>query len=612
MDSSSDGTIPQGSSLAELSPNDVEYLQKLKKTRVGYLNSLVDSKTDNKDIENDAVHLPTRINYKHLVSHFGSVRMLHTFSVHITSKRVLTYIMTVHDSLPAVVFWQQQRTSNSLEGEGGDSDMEHKTMKWRCFNIFSFGHLKNKSEALHATSYSCVLPMKSLSTENKVVIAALESKRPNVAWLYELDTEATNSNEKNNSNGFGSASKRSKKDGGKNYTFVKGNSVNRIDVVDRFEGKHCEYGRMKVIQDDVQNGTYLIGSPTAPQISSDARAAPCFPILALHRLAYKSNGAKNKENENNALLKKLHTFTVDITKLPGIHEILDKYSATIDDVAIAQYENQNSNIMPPPIVGCVFALGTTRGDKYAFTTYLQILDIQSKQVLKQLKISFTTIPGMVRGCCNAIIFSKLSKSTPDPIAGLPNGTLASKTENVIDLEIIVHHPRFTVNGNMRDAKEGKATLIFAGRYFFAASPENKNSIWQWRASPKLLSNEKFGFSKCSSMVGMENNYRLYKLGSRCVCLFDFKYGHGVLLNLFGEEKECVHFSFTSSSTTDVNILKESLADNSGATRGSDGDFDTAMQNQKRILLSSISDSNLYIYACHEHVCSIMDLRRFLQ
>ena len=77
-----------------------------------------------------------------------------------------------------------------------------------------------------------------------------------------------------------------------------------------------------------------------------------------------------------------------------------------------------------------------------------------------------------------------------------------------------------------------------------------------------------GFSKCSSMVGLEHNYRLYKLGFRCVCLFDFMYGHGVLLNLSGEEKECVHFSFTSSSTTDVNILKESLADNSRKWRSS--------------------------------------------
>ena len=60
------------------------------------------------------------------------------------------------------------------------------------------------------------------------------------------------------------------------------------------------------------------------------------------------------------------------------------------------------------------------------------------------------------------------------------------------------------------------------------------------------------------MVGLEHNYRLYKLGFRCVCLFDFMYGHGVLLNLSGEEKECVHFSFTSSSTTDVNILNDKL------------------------------------------------------
>ena len=109
MDASNDSALPQGLNLVELAPDDMEYLQKLKKTRVDYLNSLVDSETDNKDIHNDAVHLPTRINYKHLVGHFGRVRTLHTFSVSVTSKRVLTYIMTVHESLPAVVFWQQQR-----------------------------------------------------------------------------------------------------------------------------------------------------------------------------------------------------------------------------------------------------------------------------------------------------------------------------------------------------------------------------------------------------------------------------------------------------------------------------------------------------------------------
>ena len=109
MDSSNDSNLPQGLNSVELAPDDMEYLQKLKKTRVDYLNSLVDSETDNKDVQNDAVHLPTRINYKHLVSHYGRVRTLHTFSIPVASKRVLTYIMTVHESLPAVVFWQQQR-----------------------------------------------------------------------------------------------------------------------------------------------------------------------------------------------------------------------------------------------------------------------------------------------------------------------------------------------------------------------------------------------------------------------------------------------------------------------------------------------------------------------
>ena len=219
--------------------------------------------------------------------------------------------------------------------------------------------------------------------------------------------------------------------------------------------------------------------------------------------------------------------------------------------------------------------------------------------------------GIVRGCCNAIIFSKLSKSTT---AGLGSSALASKIENVIDLDIVVHHSRFKVKGNGCDSEEDKATLIFAGRYFFASPPECKKNIWQWRTSPKLLCNEKFGFSKCSSMVGLEHNYRLYKLGFRCVCLFDFMYGHGVLLNLSGEEKECVHFSFTSSSTTDVNILNESLAGNSesGVPHRLGGNCDTVTQIQKRILLCSISDSNLYVYACHEHVCSIMDLRGILQ
>ena len=148
MDSSNDSTLPQGLNSVELAPDDMEYLQKLKKTRVDYLNSLVDSETDNKDVQNDAVHLPTRINYKHLVSHYGRVHTLHTFSIPVTSKRVLTYIMTVHESLPAVVFWQQQRQLSSLEGKGSNSDLGHKTMKWKCFNIFSFEHLKNKSEIL--------------------------------------------------------------------------------------------------------------------------------------------------------------------------------------------------------------------------------------------------------------------------------------------------------------------------------------------------------------------------------------------------------------------------------------------------------------------------------
>ena len=65
MDSSNDSTLPQGLNSVELAPDDMEYLQKLKKTRVDYLNSLVDSESDNKDVQNDAVHLPTRINYKH-------------------------------------------------------------------------------------------------------------------------------------------------------------------------------------------------------------------------------------------------------------------------------------------------------------------------------------------------------------------------------------------------------------------------------------------------------------------------------------------------------------------------------------------------------------------
>eukprot|EP00944_MAST-04C_sp_MAST-4C-sp1_P011680 g11680.t1 len=611
MDSSNDSTLPQGLNSVELAPDDMEYLQKLKKTRVDYLNSLVDSETDNKDVQNDAVHLPTRINYKHLVSHYGRVHTLHTFSIPVTSKRVLTYIMTVHESLPAVVFWQQQRQLSSLEGKGSNSDLGHKTMKWKCFNIFSFEHLKNKSEILHTMQYSCVLPIKSLSVENKAVVAAFESKRPNVAWLYELDTDLTNNSEKNNFNDLGSASNRSKKDSGKSYTFVKHHSVKRINVVDRPEGKQFEYSRMKVIQDDLQHGAYFIASPTTSQISSDARITPCFPVLALYRLAYKHNAANNKENKNSALLKRLHTFSVDIRKLPGVNEILDKYSATIDDVALAQYENQNGNLTLPPIVGCVFALGTSRGGKYASTTYLQVLDIQSKQVLKQLKISSTMNTGIVGGCCNAIIFSKLSKSTT---AGLGGSALASKIENVIDLDIVIHHPRFKMEGNVGHSEESKATLIFAGRYFFASPPECKKNIWQWRTSPKLLNNERFGFSKCSSMVGLEHNYRLYKLGFRCMCLFDFMYGHGVLLNLSGEEKECVHFSFTSSSTTDVNILNESLAGNSesGVPHRLGGNCDTVTQIQKRILLCSISDSNLYVYACHEHVCSIMDLRGILQ
>ena len=230
--------------------------------------------------------------------------------------------------------------------------------------------------------YSCVLPIKSLSVENKVVIAAFESKRPNVAWLYELDIDPPKNSEKNKSNDSGSAPKRSKKDSGKSYTFVKKHSVKRINVVDRAEGEHFDYGRMKVIQDDIQHGAYFIGSLTTSQISSDARITPCFPILALHRLAYKHNVANNKENKNSALLKRLHTFSVDIRKLPDVHEILDKYSATIDDVALAQYENQTGNLTLPPIIGCVFALGTNRGGKYASTTYLQVLDIQSKQVFE--------------------------------------------------------------------------------------------------------------------------------------------------------------------------------------------------------------------------------------
>ena len=311
--------------------------------------------------------------------------------------------------------------------------------------------------------------------------------------------------------------------------------MKRINVVDRAEGEHFDYGMMKVIQDDIQHGAYFIGSLTTSQISSDARITPCFPILTLHRLAYKHNLANNKENKNSALLKRLHTFSVDIRKLPDVHEILDKYSATIDDVALAQYENQTGNLTLPPIIGCVFALGTNRGGKYASTTYLQVLDIQSKQVLKQLKISFTMNTGIERGCCNAIIFSKLSKSTT---AGLGSSALASKIENVIDLDIVVHHSRFN-EGNVGHSEESKATLILLGDTSLLTTRMQKN-IWQWRTSPKLLNNKRFGFSKCSSMVGLEHNYRLYSLGfDVCICLT--LYGHGVLLNLSGEE-ECVHFS----------------------------------------------------------------------
>ena len=37
MDASNDSALPQGLNLVELAPDDMEYLQKLKKTRVDYL-----------------------------------------------------------------------------------------------------------------------------------------------------------------------------------------------------------------------------------------------------------------------------------------------------------------------------------------------------------------------------------------------------------------------------------------------------------------------------------------------------------------------------------------------------------------------------------------------
>jgi hypothetical protein len=674
---------------SDLNEKDILYLQNLKKKRVSYLNMLVknncNAKNGNYDNETDDVYLPKRIDCESLVNGYGKVKMLHTFQVkHLSKKKkMIKYIMTIHDDSSAVIFWQQEvdidskvdettfhnDSSSSIDGKSNPQKKKLKdgSNKWKCFNMFSFESIPNMSERIHATSYSHIVPIESLSNESKTVVAAFELNRANMVWIYELDIDPS-LNYHNESSTTIKKKKRKKKDNGTIYTLMKNKIVSSMNVIGNYDDKdssnnnvnnykntHCYKHNKHVltVRDNKDDGTYLISTPISSNLEKEALRQKdvdknvLIPIFSLYKVTVGSNiGNNDKENSNKSFLKKLHTFHIDITSLPaengGSHgscldSNINRVTVAVDDICTTNYgEEKNSNILPP-LVGCTYVV--KHNDTGHVDTYFQLWDVESKLVLKRLKISSSTFQNMkhvptARKCTKALLFPRLNKV----ICSDSNTKFSKKKENVIDVNIVIHSPSFcrnnqnnNKNGNDDNGMDGEnVTLIFPGRYYYVTSTPSRinrnasssgsvnNEIWRWRNKPILLDQKSFGFPNDSSILGLHGNYSLCKVDASSICLLDMIYGNGVLINIFDEannfnvQKKCIHFAFTSSSTTDINVLKNSIASRSANKGNGSGSTTSINTTSQKILLASISGSSVYIYACNEHICSVMDVCNFLK
>ena len=689
----------------KLQEKDILHLQNLKKIRVNYLNALVNKKSNQSsnnegNTTSDNVYLPKRINYESLVNEYGNVKMLHTFKItkstdannatnNNNTNQMINYIMTIHES--SVIFWQQEQDKKQEEDDDDDDDVDNnvkrtknaknnnkinkknkkkkakKTNKWKCFNMFSFQHIKNISERRNAITYSHVIPIESLSNDKTIIIAAFEANCNNKVWIYELDVELVSNT---NSTNIGSTKKKKRKRKAtstiytemKNTDMKNDRSISNIQIAmmednnnntkkkkkkndDQEEKNGMYYNKIRIVRDNIDHGTYLISSSISSDLETEQlrqenkktttkkikknnnkKSNDVIPLLSLHKVIYDNN----KENSNQTLLKTLHTFNIDLNQYI-VNDDLNRNDIliTVDDLSITNYGNEKDNNMLPPLVGCLFVITNMKND--TSITYFQLWDVEAKLMLKQLKIAINNNTNMkkqsmmlTRTCSNLALFPILNKASISPL---------KRKENVIDMNIVIHCPSFTTttNNNTTEEKEEEVenvTLIFAGRYFYVALPPSQNTfllsddedensskeedppIWQWRSNPILLDQNAFGFPKGSSILGSNNNYQLCKLNSQYICLFDMTYGHGILLNLFDDrnnynedKKQAIHFAFTSSSTTDIKVLNDSLSLNVKT--------DDEEDDGKKILLTSICDSHIYIYTCHEAICNVFDVMKHL-
>ena len=87
----------------------------------------------------DDVHLPKRIDCESLVNEYGKVKMLHTFQVkHLSKKKkMIKYIMTIHDDSSAVIFWQQEVDFDIKVDEKYHFYLEGKMLyTWSIYDFF--------------------------------------------------------------------------------------------------------------------------------------------------------------------------------------------------------------------------------------------------------------------------------------------------------------------------------------------------------------------------------------------------------------------------------------------------------------------------------------------